>query len=93
MTIDWNKIIEDAIIGKLVTELTERGFRVALSDQDGGGLYLYAMPDNGEFPLGSREIAHWVRLVQGNGSSVISDYSLTLEQDIKAVNEFAAAFE
>lgn len=90
--IKWNDIIEDAIIGRLVARLVELDFRVQLSDTDGGGLYLYAMPDGAEFPV-EGGYDYWVRLVQGNGASVISDFSLNLEAILEPVNNFAAAFE
>ena len=44
-------LVEDAILGRIVHELAvKRGFRVEVCDQDGGGLYLYAVPDGGEKP-------------------------------------------
>lgn len=100
MPINWNVILENAIVGHLISALIDEGYRVQLSDQDGGGLYLYAMPDGDEFPAnkggynrGDGTIAHWARLVPGNGPDIISDYSTNLETTIKATNEFAAAFQ
>ena len=48
---DMNQMVEEAIIGKLVTTLVDEGFRVELSDQDGGGLFVYAAADGGSKPL------------------------------------------
>ena len=89
--LNWAQILEDAIIGKVITAMVDDGFRVQLSDQDGGGLFVYGIADGGEeIPEGGYE--HWVRLVPGNGSDVIVDYTINLEQTLKEVNEFAAGF-
>jgi hypothetical protein len=90
MTIRWNDILEAAIIGKLVDELTSNAFRLEISDQDGGGLFVYAAANGGEKPEDGYE--YWVRLVPGNGADVIVDYTTNLEDTIKPVNEFANAF-
>lgn len=89
--IDWNQIIEDAIIGKLLVTLVDGGFRVQMSDQDGGGLFVYAAEDGGEMPKGGYN--YWVRLVAGNGADVISDYTTNLETVLKPVNDFAKQFQ
>ena len=86
----WMQVLEDAIVGRLVGDLIENGFRVELCDQDGGGLYLYAAPDGGEKPEDGW--THFVRLTHGNGADVITDYSTNLESIIRPVNEFAARF-
>ena len=87
---DWNQILEDAIIGKVVTTLIDEGFRIEMSDQDGGGLFLYAAEDGGEKPEGG--YSYWVRLVLGNGTDVIVDYTTNLENTLKPANDFAAQF-
>lgn len=88
---NWNAILEDAIIGKLVGTLIDDGFRLEMSDQDGGGLFLYAVEDGGEKPEGG--YTHWVRLVLGNGTDVIVDYTTNLEDTLKPINEFAKLFQ
>ena len=45
MAIHWNDILEDAIVGKLVNTLIDDGYRLEMSDQDGGGLFVYAVED------------------------------------------------
>lgn len=88
---NWNQILEDAIIGKVVTALIDDGYRVQLSDQDGGGLFVYAIADGGqEIPEGGYK--HWVRLVLGNGADVIVDYTTNLEDTLKEANAFAAEY-
>jgi hypothetical protein len=52
MNANWNQLLEDAIIGKVVTALVDEGFRLEMSDQDGGGLFVYAAEDGGEKPEG-----------------------------------------
>ena len=55
---NMTQLLEDAILGKIVNALVNNGFRVEVSDQDGGGLYVYA--DGYDY---------WVRLATGNGSN------------------------
>lgn len=91
--LDWANILEAAILGKLVATLIEEGYRIELSDVDGGGLFLYAVPvdeDNGQKP--ARGYNYWVRLVPGNGTDLIVDYTTNLENIIKPVNDFVALF-
>ena len=88
---DLNAIIEDAIIGKVVTALIDEGFRIEASDQDGGGLFIYAAEDGGKKPKDGYN--YWVRLVPGNGADVLSDYTTNLETVLKPVNEFAEQFQ
>lgn len=91
---NWNQLLEDAIMGKLIGALVDDGYRVQVSDQDGGGLFVYAMPDGKEFPRAtSGAICHWAKLVPGNGPDMISDYSTNLEKTLKPVNEFAAQYQ
>jgi len=91
MNINWNQILEDAIIGKVVTALVDDGFRLETSPQAGGGSYIYAVENGGKKPPEGFDF--WVCIVPGNGTSVISDYSVNLEETLKPVNEFAAQFE
>lgn len=51
---NWNQILEDAIIGMAITALVDDGYRIEISDQDGGGLFVYATEDGWK---------HWLRLV------------------------------
>jgi len=88
---DWNQILEDAIIGKLVTTLIDEGFRIEMSDQDGGGLFVYACENGGKMPKGG--FKYWARLVPGNGADVIVDHTMNLETVLKPVNDFAAQFQ
>ena len=85
------QLLEDAILGKVINALIERGFRVTVSDQDGGGLYVYAAADGGEKPADGWN--YWIQLVPGNGSNYISDYSLNLEDVLKPINAFLASIE
>lgn len=85
-----NETLELVLFGKVINALLEHGYRVTISDQDGGGLFVYALPDNGEtIPAGGYK--HWVTLVPGNGPDFISDYTTNLERVLKDVNAFAAA--
>ena len=88
--IDMNEIIEEAIIGKVAMALVGDGYRIEMSDLDGGGLFVYAAPDGGHRPKGGYN--YWVRLVPGNGADVIVDYTTNLETTIKPVNDFAEQF-
>lgn len=87
---DWNQILEDAIVGKLVAALIDGGYRLEVSDQDGGGLFVYAVPDGGKMPKDG--FKYWARIVPGNGADVIVDYTTNLEEIIAPVNAFAHQF-
>ena len=76
------KSIERSVIGELVMSLTEDGFRIEFCSQDGGGLYMYAAPDGGQKPKDGWK--YWLRLVEGNGADIISDYSVNLEPYLKS---------
>lgn len=83
--------LEAELMGMVVSAMLDAGFRVVISDCDGGGLYLYGNPDNGEAkPEGGYR--HWVRMVPGNGPDYISDYTTNLESVLKPVNDYAAQF-
>ena len=84
---NMTQLLEDAILGKIVNALVTNGFRVEVSDQDGGGLYVYAAAGGGQKSADGYD--YWVRLVPGNGSNYISDYSTNLESVLKPVNAFA----
>lgn len=91
---DWTQILEDAIVGKVVSALIDDGYRVEMCDQDGGGLFVYAASleeNDGRKPRGG--FRYWVKLIPGNGADVISDYSTNLENALKPVNEFAAKYQ
>ncbi len=86
----WNQLLEDAIIGKTIAALIDDGFRLEISDQDGGGLFIYATEDGGEKPAAGYN--YWVRLVLGNGTDVIVDYTANLETTLESVNKFTEQF-
>lgn len=91
MKYNWRKILIDSALGRLIGTLIEDGFRVELSDQDGGGLYLYAYPDNGNCPKTGAE--YWIRLEPSNSpESFIVDYTTNLESVIRSVFDFAESF-
>jgi hypothetical protein len=71
--------------------LLDEGFRLEVSDQDGGGLFVYAAEEGGTKPLTG--YVYWVRLTPGNGADVITDYTTNLETIIKPVNDFAAQYQ
>lgn len=91
MKINLNQTLEDAILGKIIFVLLEQSFRVEISDQDGGGLFVYAYPDNGQSPPEGAE--YWISLVPGNGVDFVSDFSVNLEQTLKPVNDFIEMFD
>lgn len=86
-----SKQTERSIVGELVLSLAGQGFRVEVCIEDGGGLYLYAAPYAGEKPTDGW--AYWVRLVEGNGAYIISDYSVNLEPYIKSALELCDLME
>lgn len=88
----WNEILEHAITGKVIETLLDQGFRIEISDQDGGGLYIYCSPDNKEFEQG-KERKYWIRLVPGNGVDLVNDYSTNLKKPMKLVEQFIKRFE
>lgn len=90
MTTKWDHILESAIVGRLIIALVDDGFRVEVSDQDGGGLFVYAAANGGSKPADG--YSYWARLVPGNGPDVIVDYTTNLETIIKPVNDFADLF-
>lgn len=87
---NWNQILEDAIVGKLVVCLVDEGFRVEISNVDGGGLFVYAAPDGGYQPKDGWK--YWVRLVPGNNVGIIVAYTSNLEDVIKDVLIFSKTF-
>lgn len=91
MADNWNQILEDAIVGKLIATLIDDGFRLEMSDQDGGGLFVYGLREGTKKPKDGFE--YWVRLVPGNVADVIVDYTTNLETVLAPVNAFAAQFE
>lgn len=88
MSDKFNQMLEAAILGKLVECLLDAGMRVTVSDQDGGGLHVYGVADNGEMaPEGGYEF--WVKCVPGNGADFISDYAVKTEPHIKGALDLA----
>ena len=88
--INLKQLIEDAIVGKIVNTLLDEQFRLEISDQDGGGLYIYAMDGDGK-PEGGFE--YWIRLTPGNGRDILTDYTTNLEKTLKPVNDFINLIE
>jgi hypothetical protein len=86
----WNEILETAIIGKILTTLVEEGYRVEVSDQDGGGFFMYAATGGNGRP--AKGYQYWVRLSPGNGADVITDYTTNLESLLAPINKFAEGF-
>lgn len=90
--IDWAQIIRDAVFAKVIDALIEDGFRLEISNQDGGGLFIYAAEDGGEKPEDGYEF--WVKIVPANGpATLISDYTTNLESTLKDVLAFAEMFD
>lgn len=85
----WNDVLENAIVGAAVAALVDDGFRVEMSDQDGGGMFAYAWK-TAKRPAGG--FAFWIKFVPGNGVDVLSDYTTNLEAVLKEVNAFAAQY-
>ena len=86
MTTRWNNIIEHAIIGHAVSALIDEGYRVEMSDQDGGGLFAYAWQTEKR----PAQFSHWIKFVLGNGVDVLVDHTMNLEAILKDTNAFAA---
>ena len=85
------RLTERAIVGALVMELINNGFRVEMCDQDGGGLHVYAVPDGGQKPTDGYD--YWIILVPGNGTDVISDYSVNFETILAPVFKFVETLD
>lgn len=83
------KITDSIIIGAAVLALVDESYRVELSDQDGGGIYLYAAPNGGQIPETDAE--YWISFVTDNDSAidVIADYSVNLESVLAPVIKMA----
>ena len=88
--ISFKQLIEDAIVGKIVNALLDEQFRVEISDQDGGGLYIYATDGDGK-PSGG--FKYWIRLTLGNGRDILTDYTTNLEKILKPVHDFINLIE
>lgn len=86
----WNRILEDAIVGKIVAALIDDGFRIEISDQDGVGLFIYAAANGGRKPKGG--FNYLIRLTPGNGVDVIADYTTNLEKTLEPVFKFQHLF-
>lgn len=88
----WTEFLEAAITGKVISALIDHGYRVEVSDQDGGdGLFIYAAADGGAKPKDG--FNYWVRLQPGNGADLIVDHTTNLEAVLKEVNAFAASWQ
>lgn len=85
----WNDVLENAIIGRVCTALLDDGYRIELSDQDGGCLFVYAWQTEKR----PARHTHWVRLTLGNGASVLTDYTTNLESVLASINTFAAQWQ
>lgn len=69
--------------------LVDEGYRVEMSDQDGGGLFAYAWQGEKR----PAKFLHYVRFVPGNGADVLVDYTTNLESVLADTNAFAAAWQ
>lgn len=88
---NWSEVLEHALLGHVISCMVDAGYRVIVSDQDGGGLFVYGIADGGEKrPAGG--YTYWVRCVPGNGADFISDYSTNLESVLAPANAFAFQF-
>lgn len=88
----WNSILKWAVVGHLVDTMIDFGYRIQFCDQDGGGLFMYAMVDAKEFEGNS--IDTWVKLnIDNDVTDIIVDYNINLEEVINCVNEFVKKFE
>lgn len=77
------------LLSSVVQALLDEGYRITISDQDGGGLYVYAVPDNGDAP--SDGFAYWVRLEPANdGVDFIADYTTNLTALVEPINALAS---
>ena len=79
-------LVQHIIIGRLVQSLLDDGYRVVISDQDGGGLFVYAVPDNGDKTSG---YDYWVRMEPANAEvDFIVDYSTNLTGLVEPLTAF-----
>jgi hypothetical protein len=83
----WNQLLEDILMGKVITALVDQGYRIEISDQDGGGLFIYAAENGGKRPREGYK--YWVNVVPGNGADFISNYTTKLETLMAPINKFA----
>lgn len=79
--------MEALIVGTVISCLLNEGFRIEISDTDGGGTYLYAAENGGHKPRDGYKF--WVRFTPGNGADVLMDYTTNLETIIKPANILA----
>lgn len=91
------RLLCNAVIGALVLNAIEEGYRVELSNQDGNGLHLYAVPDNGERKPGEL-FDFWVRLQPENDTmaDIIIDFSTQtawVEYVVAPAQEYAAQLD
>lgn len=74
------KLIQNAVLGNLITTLTDEGYRCEVTTLAcGDGTFIYAHPDNGHMP--KTGATHWVRI----NYSGITDYSVNLEDALTPV--------
>jgi hypothetical protein len=80
--------VEHKIIGTLFDELLEEGYQIR-TEFDSGTHYLFVYDDTAPTakPIG------WVKLVRGNGATVISDYTTNLEKMVEPASELADLYE
>ena len=81
-----NQLVEEIVLGKVVNAMLDDGFRIEISDQDGGGLYIYGSENGGEKLEDGYKF--WVKLTPGNGKDILCDYSTNLESLLAPINAF-----
>jgi len=74
--------LEDIIVGKLLRALNDNDYRAEIETDGYIGVF-DSMTDN---KVG------FIKLVAGNGSEIISDYSTNLEEVLKPVQEFCEQY-
>ena len=88
-----NDHLTNSVIGYLVIALIDDGYRVELSNDDGGGLHLYAAANGKEIPPAGH-VKSWVRLIPENSpAGCVHDYTTDLEEIMKPVLAFASALD
>lgn len=86
-----NTLFANAVIGMIVTKLLDAGFRVEVSDQDGGGLFIYAQPHGEEI---TKPCDYWVALhLDNDPCDIVNDYSVNLEKVLAPVNSFCDSLD
>jgi hypothetical protein len=85
-------LANNAILGRAVMHMIDAGYRVELSDQDGGGLYLYAWKADKPRPA---KVDYWIRFTEGasNPEEMIRNYTANLQTVLKPVLDYAETLQ